>query len=230
MTDQAGNTTAAVSRRVDAYRELRRRLLLGEYPAAVRLAEVRLATDIGVSRTPIREALVRLEAEGLVERRPEGGFVARIPDLTSIRDLYELRRALELEAIQRPRRHGTRHDEARLRIVLERWQQLASDPPEPDPGFVEFDERFHLSLVEACGNSAIAEHLALVNTRIRVVRMHNFVHHHRITETAEQHIAIVTALLADDPDGAAELMDTHLAEAMRQAVERAARRAERMLQ
>jgi DNA-binding GntR family transcriptional regulator len=216
-------------RSTDAYRELRRRLLLGEYPVAARLTEVRLAADLGVSRTPVREALWRLASEALVERRAEGGFFPRIPDLASIRELYELRRALELEVIDRPARHGTRHDDARLSVLHERWVQLAADPPEPDPGFIELDERFHLSLAESCGNRALAEHLELVNARIRVVRMQNFVHRHRIVETAEQHLAIVDALLTGDPGAARALMQAHLDEATQQAAQRAALAVERML-
>lgn len=229
MTRDARISGGQPSLSTDACRELRRRLLLGEYSVTHRLAELRLAADLDVSRTPVREALLRLEAEGLVERRPEGGFFPRIPDLALVRDLYELRRALEIEAIERPARHRMSHDLARLRVVHERWQAIAISPPEPDPGFVETDERFHTSLAEACGNNALAEHIGLVNTRIRVVRMHNFVHQHRILETAEQHLAIVAALLRDEPAAARQLMESHLAEAMQQAVDRAARRAERML-
>ncbi|MEJ7785174.1 MAG: GntR family transcriptional regulator [Solirubrobacteraceae bacterium] len=229
MIDDPQTSAGKPLRRTDAYRELRRRLLLGEYPLAGRLAEVRLAADLGVSRTPVREALLRLEAEALVERRLQGGFFPRIPDLAAVRDLYELRRALELEVIQRPGRHGATHDHARLRIVRERWQAIDADPPAPDPGFIEIDERFHISLAEACGNAALAEHLGIVNAHIRVVRMHNFVHQHRIIETAEQHLAIVESLLRGDIDSARQLMDAHLAEAMLQALERAARAVERML-
>lgn len=229
MTSQTQPGNGDGSRTIDAYRELRRRLLLGEYPSAARLAELRLAADLGVSRTPVREALWRLEAEGLVERRTEGGFVPRIPDLPSVRDLYELRRALELEVIDRPGRKRTTHDHARLRVIRERWQAIAADPPEPDPGFIDLDERFHMGLAEASGNAALAEHLGLVNARIRVVRMHNFVHQHRILQTAEQHLAIVESLLSADIGAARHLMEEHLAEATQQAVERAARAVERML-
>lgn len=223
------DTSGERTRSTDAYRELRRRLLLGEYPVTARLAEVRLADELGVSRTPVREALWRLEAEALVERRPEGGFFPRIPDLASIRGLYELRRALELEGIQRPARHETRHDQTRLSATHQRWTEIAADPPEPDPGFIVLDERFHISLAEACGNDALAEHLALINARIRVVRMQNFVHSHRIIETAKQHLAIIGALQNGDTTTALRLMEAHLDEAMQQSAQRAARAVERML-
>ncbi|HWH09535.1 MAG TPA: GntR family transcriptional regulator [Solirubrobacteraceae bacterium] len=217
------------TRSTDAYRELRRRLLLGEYPSAARLAEIPIAAQLGVSRTPVREALWRLEAEALVERRPDGGFFPRIPDLAAIRDLYEVRRALELEVIERPARHGTKHDAVRLSAVHQHWTEIAADPPDPDPGFIILDEHFHVGIAEACGNNALVEHLALVNARIRVVRMQNFVHTHRIVETAAQHLAIIDTLQSGDTTRARQLMEAHLDEATRQSAERAARAVERML-
>lgn len=229
MPSRTSSSEHERSRSSDAYHELRRRLLSGEYPLAGRLAELRLAADLGISRTPIREALLRLEAEALVERRPEGGFFPRIPDLSAVRDLYELRRMLELEAIDRPRRHGLTHDHARLLVARDTWHAISADPPEPDPGFAAIDERFHMSLADASGNAALTEHLGLVNARIRVVRMHNFTHRHRIVESAEQHLAIIDALLDGEPPAARQLMESHLAEAMGQAVRRAAQAVERML-
>ena len=211
------------------YAGLRQGLLLGEYPLIERLAEMRLAEQFGASRTPVREALVRLESEGLVVRRPEGGFYPRSPNLADIRDLYELRRIIELAALVRPRAHGESHDPDALRAIHAEWSALAADPPTPDPDFVLVDERFHVGLAGASGNRAVAEHLQAINERIRVVRMHNFIHAVRIEVTARQHLAIVEALLDGQPDGAVELMAAHLDEAVAQGTARAAAAIERML-
>lgn len=217
------------SRSSEVYDALRRGLLNGSYPLIERLAEVSLAARLGASRTPVREALMRLEAEGLVVRRPAGGFYPRSPNLAGIRDLYELRRILELAALVRPRAHGVRHDEDLLREIHADWTRLAADPPEPDPGLVVIDERFHLRLATAAGNPAVAEQLQIVGDRIRVVRMQNFVDPGRIAATTAQHLGILEALLAGDPDGAVGLMGAHLDEAMSQASARAARAIERMM-
>ncbi len=213
----------------DVYDELRRGLLFGEFPLIERLAEVNLAERLGASRTPVREALMRLEAEGLVIRRPLGGFYPRSPNLAGIRDLYELRRILELACLTRPREHGERHDLVALRAIHDDWTDLAMNPPEPDPGLVVVDEHYHLRLAEAAGNPAITEQLQVVNDRIRVVRMQNFVHQQRILVTTSQHLAILDALVADDPDKAVGLMGAHLDEAMAQAASRAAQAIERMM-
>jgi DNA-binding GntR family transcriptional regulator len=220
---------AARPRSSEVYDELRRGLLFGEYPLIERLAEVSLAERLGTSRTPVREALMRLESEGLVARRPQGGFYPRSPNLVGIRDLYELRRILELAALARPRQRGEHHDEIALRSLHDDWAELASNPPDPDHGLVVVDERFHLRLAEAAGNPAIAEQLQVVNDRIRVVRMQNFVHRERIAVTIAQHLAILEALLDGDSKTAAALMGAHLDEAMAQAAERAARAIERMM-
>jgi DNA-binding GntR family transcriptional regulator len=217
------------TRSSNAFQDLRRRLLLGEYPLAERLTEVGLAEQLGTSRTPIREALLRLEAEGLVERRPPRGFYPRSPNLPGVRHLYELRTILELQALVLPQSHGRSHDQAALEAIRADWTALAEEMPPPDPEFVMVDENFHVGLAEAAGNPAVADHLRMVNERIRVVRMQNFVHAERIRITADQHLAIIDALLTGDPDTAGQRMKSHLEEARGQADARAAQAVERML-
>jgi DNA-binding GntR family transcriptional regulator len=225
----APGSKADSSRTTHVYTELRRGLLLGKYPLIERLAEVRLAEQFGASRTPVREALVRLDSEGLVARRPEGGFYPRSPNLGEIRDLYELRRLIEVAALTRPAELGTTHDEAALRAIEAEWLALAAALPAPDPDFVMTDERFHVNLAAAAGNGAVADHLRTINERIRVVRMHNFLHAARIEITVEQHLAILGELLAGRPEAARVLLAAHLDEAVTQAAGRVAAALERML-
>lgn len=221
--------SAARSRANEVYAELRRELLLGRYPLIERLGEVRLAEQFGASRTPVREALVRLESEGLVVRRPEGGFYPRSPNLPDVRDLYQLRRIIELAAVVLPRERGDTHDQDILRAVHDEWSGLAKKPPKPDPDFVLVDERFHVALAQAAGNGAVANNLQSVNERIRVVRMHEFIDPVRIEVTGRQHLAIVEELLDGHIDGAGELMGAHLDEALTQASARVAAAIERMV-
>ena len=96
-------------RRDEVYAELRRRIMMGEFGVHSRLVEERLAARLGVSRTPVREALVRLASEGLVIRH-DGGYYVALPDLSQLRDLYELRITLELRGLTRAVEAGTRHD------------------------------------------------------------------------------------------------------------------------
>src|SRR5882672_710609 len=93
-----------------AYRQLRDRLLAGGFPLTRRLAEERLATLFGVSRTPVRHALIRLHSEGLVSQHAQGGYRPAVPDPHDIACLYEARRTLEIGALWRPEEAGGRHD------------------------------------------------------------------------------------------------------------------------
>lgn len=211
------------------YAELRRALMLGEYPLIERLGEVKLAEQFGASRTPIREALMRLESEGLVHRRPEGGFYPSSPNLADIRDLYELRRIIEVGTIQRAVETGGRYDEEATVALRDEWEAMVIAMPDPEPDFVLLDEDFHVGLAAASGNDAVARHLQLVNERIRVVRMQEFLDTERIEKTIRQHLSIVNAVLADDAAGAVLLLVSHLDEARHQATVRATAAVERMM-
>jgi DNA-binding GntR family transcriptional regulator len=210
----AAHTPLPLSRAEQAYAEIKRRLLLGELRLGARLGEERLASQLGLSRTPIREALFRLHSEGLVDRHPDGGYRPRAPMVSGIRELYEVRRSLELMAVRRPLVQGTPHDRPMLEHIRDEWATLADELPDPDPGFVIADEAFHLGIAEAAGNSALVELLSNINQRIRVVRMQDFMAIQRIAATVEQHLHIVTALIDGDLDEAAHALGAHLAESM----------------
>jgi DNA-binding GntR family transcriptional regulator len=161
----------AGSRRSEqAYTELKRRLLAGDLRLGARLAENGLAALLGVSRTPVREALLRLHAEGLVRRQPDGGYL----------------------------RTGTSHDAVALAQLIEVWEGLRDEAPEPGPGFVLVDESFHVGLADAAGNPALVDLLRQVNERIRTVRMVDFLTTDRIASTIDEHLGIARAVLAGD--------------------------------
>ena len=212
-----------------AYGELKRRLLMGEFPLRLRLGEERLAALLNVSRTPVRQALVRLNAERLVERLPDGGYAPAAPNLMEIRQLYEVRRALELSALTRPVEFGVPHDVSIVEPLRDDWRTLRSDTPEPDPSFVLLDEGFHVRLAEASGNAALAEMLSVVNERIRVVRMHDFLTEERIHRTIGQHLDIIESVLGGDLDEAHTRFTKHLGESIAVVEQRAMQALARMM-
>ena len=201
--------------RSHAYDELKTRLLVGDFPLNVRLGEERLAALLGVSRTPVREALLRLDAEGLVGAHPEGGYRPVAPDVAVVRDLYEVRVGLELQALRRPAQSVcSPHDAGVLEPLRDEWRMLSSHLPDPDPGFVTMDEDFHVRLAEAAGNRSLADMLRTVNERIRVVRMHDFLSPDRIRRTVDQHLDIVEAVLLGDLQLAEARFQNHLDESI----------------
>jgi DNA-binding GntR family transcriptional regulator len=201
-----------------AYHALKRSLLAGQFRLGARLGEVALAERFGVSRTPIREALTRLYAEGFVVRLPEGGYSPAAPDLHTIAELYVVRRALELAALHEPR-----HDLAALEALRAHWAGFET-PSGADPDFVLLDEEFHLRLAESSGNRSLAQLLATVNERIRIVRIHDFLTVGRIKATIAEHLSIVDALLENDTPLAEDRLTRHLS-VSRKVVERRASKA-----
>ncbi|KQC39657.1 MULTISPECIES: GntR family transcriptional regulator [Frankia] len=216
-------STAAGNLRDQAYVALRRRLMSGEFSFRDRLAEERLAALLGVSRTPVREALTRLAGDGLVEKRPDGGYYPAEPDLGALRDLYEIRVTLELRGLQRAVESGTAHDPAVLEPLRDAWRALRDDQPAPDPAFVALDEDFHITLSRASGNAELAHMLDAINARIRPVRMHDFVTADRVHLTISQHLGIVERVLAGDLEGSVVALRQHVGESMDVVEKRAAR-------
>lgn len=220
---------ASRSRSMVAYEGLQRRLLDGTFALGERLGEERLASLLGVSRTPVREALLRLGSEGHVERHPEGGWQPVAPDLDGLQDLYEVRRGLELQALLRPLDSGVPHNLSILDALHEQWLHLSEIPPETDPGFVYLDENFHLTLALAGGNPKIAALLDVVNQRIRVVRMHDFIAATRVLATIREHVGILEALLDGRLPIAEQALRSHISESLAHVEGSATRALARML-
>jgi DNA-binding GntR family transcriptional regulator len=221
----ARDTERGVPLGVRAYAELKRRLLVGDFTLTTRLAESTLAEALGMSRTPVREALSRLHAEGLVARQPDGGFVPAAPDLHTIAELYEVRRSLEFTALRRGR-----HDTRALHDLRAEWEGLAgSERADPGPDFVLLDESFHVQLAAAAGNEALVEILVGVNERIRIVRMHDFLTPDRVEATVAEHTGIVAALLDGGAPRAAPVLTEHLEVSERVVEKRAAAALSRMV-
>lgn len=198
------------------HHELRRQLLAGRLPYGERLVEEHLAERFQTSRTPVREALRRLEADGHVVRDPAGGSRPNPPRVTAMRETYEVRLVLEELVVRRAaaREPGADADGlARLvaewHDLRERWPALRDEIEGPD--FVHADERFHERLARLSGNRAAVRHLREVNERIRVVRIHDFTTPDRIDETIAEHIEVAEAVVAGDADLACALMRAHVA-------------------
>lgn len=217
--------------RVDrAYSELKQRLLVGEFRLNSRLGEERLASLVGVSRTPVREALHRLHAEGFVRRAADGGWEPVAPDVEGMRHLYEVRSGLELQALQLPGTRGTVHDRAVLSQIREEWLDRRDVDAGGDPTFVYLDEAFHETLAASAGNPVLVGILRQVNERIRLVRMQDFLTPGRIAKTVEEHLALVDAVLSGELAEAERVFTLHLSASIAVVEERVLRVLARMSQ
>ena len=138
-----------------AYQEIRRRILDNEYPPAHQVLELDLAADLGMSRTPLREALVRLQNEHFIQLIPRHGMRVVPLSLEDLRDTYEILTALELTAIERlVRSNPERRAFAPLDRALDDMDAALAERDRD--AWVKADERFHRTLIELCGNTRLA--------------------------------------------------------------------------
>ena len=138
-----------------AYREIRRRILDNEYPPAHQVLEHELAADLQMSRTPVREALVRLQNENFVQLIPRHGMRVVPLSLDDLRDMYEVLTALELTAIERLVK--SQPDGNRLQSLAQAVDDMDFALERRDiDAWVRADERFHRTLIELAGNPRLA--------------------------------------------------------------------------
>jgi GntR family transcriptional regulator of vanillate catabolism len=138
---------------------LREMILTGALPAGQRVAELRVVDAVGVSRTPLRLALEKLEHEGLLARRPSGGFTVREFRLRDVQQAIELRGSLEGTACRFAAERRSEIDLAPLeRIVAELDEVLQVPGPtvETFTRYVDLNERFHTTLIALAGNPLLA--------------------------------------------------------------------------
>ncbi|MFE5812128.1 GntR family transcriptional regulator [Streptomyces sp. NPDC056479] len=199
---------AVTSGREKAYAYLKDTVLTDPGMQGAFLSEQELADRIGVSRTPIREALLQLAAEDLVELVPKRG--ARVSPLTGreIRELMELRGIVERYAAQQLVSGGGA-PVAELRSLLERQRELTGADQARE--FIAVDHRFHSALVSAVGNALLDRHYdGLRSRQVRTGVVALFNQQGRQEAVLEEHEAILDALEAGDAQAACAAIDHHL--------------------
>ncbi|MFO8089173.1 MAG: GntR family transcriptional regulator [Desulfatiglandaceae bacterium] len=184
---------------------LAREILPGE-----KILEEDLAIKFGVSRTPIRECLFRLEHEGIVEFIPRRGAFLRKYSEKKIAEIFDMREVLEgLVA----RLVAATNDNADLnsviRLVLDRVYML-TDQGENLTNFTRADIEFHQLLLNACDNEMLQNAMAVINTHLRLIRVRTVVIPGRARRTVEEHYKVLDAIEKHDPEDAEKQMRRHI--------------------
>ena len=189
------------------YEQLRAMAISYAFKPGERLNEVALAKRLGVSRTPLREALGRLSSERLLRFVPGKGFFCRDLNVAEVFDLYELRKALEISAV---RLAVARADADDVQALAEFLATTGPDPGERAPDeLVELDEIFHERLMALSGNTEMLHMLRGVNARIRFVRWIDMAQADRPASQRE-HRAVVDAVAARDEASAVAVLEKHI--------------------
>ncbi|MBV1863208.1 MAG: GntR family transcriptional regulator [Rhodobacteraceae bacterium] len=199
-----------------AYARLRDMAVNFEFKPDERLNESALSVKLGASRTPLREALNRLVAEGLLTFVNGRGFFCRSLNPTRIQELYEARSAIETEALTRTIQRATEADIAAFLAYLDEIEPTYHGCPDV-PKLLQMDEEFHTHLAELSGNSELVRMLENINVRIRYVRLINLKMLHEAKKTMpgrdvklSAHRVIVEAVRARDTKAAVAALRQHI--------------------
>ncbi len=195
-----------------AYSDLRQQIMSGRLPAGHRLLPEELAVTLAISATPIKEALVRLEQDGLVATETRRGAVVRRFTPADVRNLYEARQIIELHALTRGFDEG-RIDAAftdSLQALQDRL--LAQRALGSEAGLIDalgLDRAFHRLIVALAGNQTLADWHERVMMHTHTVRVYSLLTY-PLQPLANEHAAIIAAFRQADPAAARIALQTHL--------------------
>jgi GntR family transcriptional regulator, rspAB operon transcriptional repressor len=186
---------------------LRRVILEGHLQPGQRLNELELSSSLGISRSPIREALQRLAKEGLVQLIANRGAFVSVFDPAQVEELYEVREALECRAASLATERATPEDLAAMRQVLA-VTRIALGGPQPH---YPPTQDFHALLVRAAHNSQLARLAGAIDAQLRVARGRSGYVPGRAKAAYQEHLAVYEAIAARDAEAAPRLIRAHLA-------------------
>ena len=190
------------------YRIVRRDIVSLARKPGEPIAEKEIALTLRVSRTPVREALLRLAAEGLVDTIPQSGtYVARIP-VRALPEAIVVRKALEQATARAAAHRARKSDIANLRAILIRQREAESAGDRA--AFHEADEAFHAALAEIAGYPGIWSLVQSVKTQIDRYRRLTLPQPGRMARVVKEHAAVVAGIVERDAERAAAAMDKHL--------------------
>jgi DNA-binding GntR family transcriptional regulator len=196
-----------------AYNSIREYILQGRLDENSRLTEDFLSDQLGISKSPVREALNRLEAEGLIRIEPRKGAYLRRLSLVEIKELYDTREALEAHVVRTAVVTPALLAELRQSLKRQRALLKANDKPH----YIEEDVRFHALLAQATGNVFLCSLLANIQNQIWLSRRRTY---DLSSSTApDYHDAIVKALEEGSADAAERAMRDHIHNVLRRLVQ-----------
>jgi DNA-binding GntR family transcriptional regulator len=208
--DGTGEAAGRRSQTTRAYQEIRRRILENEMPADSQYLEQELADALGMSRTPVREALIRLSEERLVEVKPRHGARVLPVSIDDMREIYEVLTELEGVAARKVAERGLEHCEiGRLQQAVDDMDAaLACDDLD---AWAKSDARFHRLLVGLAGNSRLAQIVATISDQAHRVRMLTLRSRPKPVASNRDHAALVEAIRDGDGEKAYEIHWNHRA-------------------
>lgn len=191
----------------EAYKRLLNGVMSGRFPPGGRMREERLCRMLGVSRTPLREAMIRLTREGLLERKPNCGCVVRERRIEELKELLEGRRLLECLALREwfPKLDIPALKSMKGRLLKAKKSNASSLRDE----ILRTDEELHGLIVSACENPFIASHIRQLQALCRPYRVYRCAAASDLKSILSERRSIIDAILAGDVELAVSGLSEH---------------------
>lgn len=189
------------------YGQLLEAIRNGDIGGSERLVQEKLAEQLEISRTPVREALLRLEQEGILVSSPRGGFKVYRMSANEVRELYQARAAIEGQAVRILATHNDMEANARLRKTVEREENISSSKVED---YFNANRTIHRSMVEMTGNRYLVEMFDNIWNRTTSYNLFAAIEKLDLAKSLGDHLRLVDAIETGNPVTAMEATIDHI--------------------
>ena len=200
---------------LSVYRRLLDEIRTGALAPGERLREIDLAARVGASRTPVREALRMLEADGLVTHEPRLGVIVRSLDYAEVVELYEMRAVLEGTAARLAARAASDVELGELRSLNDEFAAAGAAAPTAAPSAYELNRQFHRALHDAAKNRYLVRAIGALEKTLMILGPTTLMEGDRAAAAADEHGRLLDALEARDGARAEAEMRAHIEAAQR---------------
>ena len=206
--DQDFYPTSDASLRNKVFKYIKSQIINGIYSPGETLLELKLAEELGVSRTPIREAIRLLEVEGLVETTAKKGAMVLGISPKDVEDIYAIRQLVEGLAARWAAERMNPLEIRELQKIFDLMEFYAQKQDVEE--LAELDNRFHQLIYEASGSKILTLTLTNLHQYVQLARLASLKTKNRLPQTIAEHRAILEAFLAKNPDAAEKALTEHV--------------------
>ena len=206
VTSDSDDSSLRPLQGANAYDRLREEIRTGVLRPGARLTETDIADRLSISRTPVREAIRRLESEGLVDHQPRTGAVVRSLDYPEIMELYEMRTVLEGTAARLAARAASPMELEELRAINRDMAAVTANGPE----MARLNRQFHQRLLDASRNRFLVKSMASIESTMLILGPTSMGTHERAGQAVREHETVLDALAARDGEAAEAAMRAHM--------------------
>ena len=201
-------TNTSDSRVSDAYHWLLAEISMNRLPSGTPLSESRIGAQLGISRTPVREALQRLESEGLVRRTDNARFTVSLLTVQEVNDACDLLDALDVYIYTKA---AFKHDEAHSALITESVNaMMAAAEVKDQRAWSEADDQFHRIVNEIVGNRLVADTVSQTRRRIQRFWTRAATAQDRLVDCSAEHVALARAIVARDVEAIPPTVHEHI--------------------